>query len=168
MKDETIIFDDGLDDEPETIESLLALLAEKDEEIEELRNSKQNLGVALGKMTVKFANSFDRAEEAEIKESTAALEIILLKSKLKAAEQKVKELQTRLDGRTYFHSDELVEAENKRLIILVREANQNVVESNYLLRECEEKFLDYTRGGCIKMRSDLIKRIQQFLKEEKT
>jgi len=89
MKDETIIFDDGLDDEPETIESLLALLAEKDEEIEELRNSKQNLGVALGKMTVKFANSFDRAEEAEIKESTAALEIILLKNKLQAAEQKV-------------------------------------------------------------------------------
>ena len=31
------------------------------------------------------------------------------------AEQKVKELQTRLDGRTYFHSDETVEAENKRL-----------------------------------------------------
>jgi len=69
------------------------LLKEKDAEIEKLRNSKQNLGVALGKMTVKFANSFDRAEEAEIKESTAALEIILLKSKLKAAEQKVAEYE---------------------------------------------------------------------------
>ena len=78
--------------------SMLALLAEKDEEIEKLRNSKQNLGVALGKMTVKFANSFDRAEEAEIKESTGALEIILLKNKLQAAEQKVAAMQAVLDA----------------------------------------------------------------------
>ena len=114
------------------------------------------------------------SEIAELKERLLIMEGIYrtpigeLVKQAKAAEQKVAELELRLSGRTYFHSDELVEAENKRLVILVREANQNVVESNYLLRECEEKFLDYTRGGCIKMRSDLIKRIQQFLKEEKT
>ena len=42
------------------------------------------------------------------------------------AEQKVKELQTRLDGRTYFHSDEAVEAENK----MMREALDRIASSD--------------------------------------
>ena len=35
-----------------------------------------------------------------------------------------------------------------------------------LLRECEVKFLDYAHGGYIKMPSNLMKRIQQALKEK--
>ena len=43
----------------------------------------------LAQIIVAWSEETQRAEEAEIKESTGALEIILLKNKLQAAEQKV-------------------------------------------------------------------------------
>jgi hypothetical protein len=68
---------------------LLALLKEKDEEILGLKVEFAIEQALHRRASDTIGLLSDKLEEAEIKESTAALEIILLKNKLVAAEQKV-------------------------------------------------------------------------------
>ena len=80
------------------IKKLHTTIAERDEEILGLEVELATEQALHARASDTIGLLSNRLEEAEIKESTAALEIILLKNKLQAVEQKVASMQAVADA----------------------------------------------------------------------